>query len=135
MASVSRGESLTSPGPTEPGNYILNSNEDPCYENVAALGAEYIGYTLAANEQAGALRSLFLEETVHPGSFPRSLKAKEYGRLISPDRCSIPLVSFQAKTRPSIAMRLDIVSERCSAVIYRLRTSASGTPNRAPVMK
>jgi hypothetical protein len=49
------------PGPDEPGNYILNSNEDPCYENVAALGAEYIGYTLVANEQAGPLRSLFLE--------------------------------------------------------------------------
>ena len=26
---------------------------------MAALGAEYIGYTLVANEQAGALRSLF----------------------------------------------------------------------------
>jgi hypothetical protein len=49
------------PGPDEPGNYILTSNEDPCYENVAALGAEYIGYTLVANEQAGPLRSLFLE--------------------------------------------------------------------------
>jgi hypothetical protein len=41
--------------------YILQSNEDPCYENVAALGAEYIGYTLVANEQAGPLLSLFLE--------------------------------------------------------------------------
>jgi hypothetical protein len=49
------------PGPDEPGNYILNSDEDPCYENVAAMGAEYIGYTLVANEQAGPLHSLFLE--------------------------------------------------------------------------
>ncbi len=49
------------PGPDKLGNYILQSNEDPCYENVAALGAEYIGYTLVANEQAGPLRSLFLE--------------------------------------------------------------------------
>src|SRR5579863_6701471 len=32
------------PGRDEPGNYILKSNEDPCYENVAALGKEYIGY-------------------------------------------------------------------------------------------
>ena len=49
------------PGPDKLAAYILNSDEDPCYENVAALGAEYIGYTLVANEQAGPLRSLFLE--------------------------------------------------------------------------
>ena len=49
------------PGPDLVGKYILNSSEDPCYENVAALGAEYIGYTLVANGQAGPLRSLFLE--------------------------------------------------------------------------
>ena len=48
-------------GPDLPGNYVLNSNEDPCYENVAGLGAEYIGYTLVGNEEAGPLRSLFLE--------------------------------------------------------------------------
>lgn len=49
------------PGPDKLGNYILQWNEDPCYENVAALGAEYIGYTFVGNEQAGPLRSLFLE--------------------------------------------------------------------------
>ena len=47
--------------PDAPGNYILNSNEDPCYENVAALGAEFIGWTLVANEEAGPERSLWLE--------------------------------------------------------------------------
>lgn len=49
------------PGPDTVGNYILHSNEDPCYENVAAMGAEYIGYTFVGNEQAGPLISLFLE--------------------------------------------------------------------------
>lgn len=49
------------PGPDRPGEYILNSGDDPCYENVAALGPEYIGWTLVANEQSGPLRSLFLE--------------------------------------------------------------------------
>ena len=49
------------PGPDVAGEYILNSNEDPCYENVAALGPEYIGWTLVANEEAGPLRSLYLE--------------------------------------------------------------------------
>lgn len=47
--------------PDAPGDYILNSAEDPCYENVAALGAELIGWTLVANEEAGPEKSLWLE--------------------------------------------------------------------------
>ena len=49
------------PGPDTSGLYLLNSSEDPCYENVAALGAEYIGWTLVANEQGGPKVSLYLE--------------------------------------------------------------------------
>lgn len=49
------------PGADVCGDYILNSSEDPCYENVAALGAELIGWTLVANEEAAPERSLFLE--------------------------------------------------------------------------
>lgn len=49
------------PGPDVPGNYILRSDEDPCYENVAALGAEYIGWTYAGNEADGPEKSIFLE--------------------------------------------------------------------------
>lgn len=49
------------PGPDRLGEYILHSNEDPCYENVAALGPEYIGWTLVGNEQGGPFVSLFLE--------------------------------------------------------------------------
>jgi hypothetical protein len=49
------------PGPDVCGEYILNSDQDPCYENVAALGAELIGWTLVANEEAAPERSLFLE--------------------------------------------------------------------------
>ena len=41
------------PGADVPGDYILHSDEDPCYENVAALGQEYIGWSFAGNEQAG----------------------------------------------------------------------------------
>ena len=48
-------------GPDVAGNFILNSQEDPCYENVAALGKEYIGWSLVANEQAGPLKSLYIE--------------------------------------------------------------------------
>lgn len=49
------------PGPDTPGEYILHSEEDPSYENVAALGEEYIGWSLVANEQGGSLRSVYLE--------------------------------------------------------------------------
>jgi hypothetical protein len=49
------------PGPDISGNYILQSNDDPCYENVAALGPEFLGWTLVANEESGPTRSLFLE--------------------------------------------------------------------------
>ena len=49
------------PGPDVTGLYLLNSSEDPCYENVAALGAEYIGWTLVANEQGGPKACLYLE--------------------------------------------------------------------------
>jgi hypothetical protein len=49
------------PGPDVPGDYILSSADDPCYENVSALGPEYIGWTLVANEQGGPETSLYLQ--------------------------------------------------------------------------
>lgn len=49
------------PGPDVPGDYILHSNEDPCYENVAALGPEYIGWTYAGQEGGGPEHSIFLQ--------------------------------------------------------------------------
>jgi hypothetical protein len=49
------------PGPDVCGDYILNSEDDPSYENIAALGPELIGWTLVANEEAAPERSLFLE--------------------------------------------------------------------------
>ncbi len=49
------------PGPDVAGDSILRSDQDPCYENVAALGPEYIGWSLVANEEAGPLRSVYLQ--------------------------------------------------------------------------
>ena len=49
------------PGPDVWGDYILNSAEDPCYENVAALGPEMIGWTLVGNEEGGVEKSVWLE--------------------------------------------------------------------------
>ncbi len=80
------------PGPDVSGNYILGSNGDPCYENVAALGAEYIGYALVGNEQAGPLRSLFLEadgssrELASQPEGPASWAPDLVGQLFDPSR-------------------------------------------------
>lgn len=49
-------------GPDTPGRYILGAAGDPSWETVAALGPEFLGWTLVANEQAGPERSLFLDE-------------------------------------------------------------------------
>jgi hypothetical protein len=49
------------PGPDVAGEYLLRSSEDPCYENVAALGKEYIGWTLVSSDGAGPMRSVYLE--------------------------------------------------------------------------
>jgi hypothetical protein len=61
------------PGPDTAGDFILASDEDPSYENVAGLGAEYIGWALVANEEAGPLRSLFLD----PAGKSRQLHAAD----------------------------------------------------------
>lgn len=57
-----RFERVSHPGPDALGQYILNSTEDPCYENVAALGPEYVGWTLVANEESTPQRCLYLDE-------------------------------------------------------------------------
>ena len=63
------------PGPDHVGMYILNSADDPCYENIAALGPEYVGWTLVANEQGGPQTSLYLE----PNGMSREIAGKPNG--------------------------------------------------------
>ncbi len=76
------------PGPDIPGEYILNSDEDPSYENVAALGPEFIGWTLVANEETAPQKSLWLEAdgtSREFGADPQSLWAPDLtGRLLDP---------------------------------------------------
>ena len=76
--------------PDAPGNYILNSAEDPCYENVAALGAELIGWTLVANEEAGPQKTLWLEADGRSRQLPSDAQAiwapDLTGRLFDPER-------------------------------------------------
>ncbi len=78
------------PGPDRLSDYILNSDEDPSYENVAALGEELIGWTLVANEQAGPLKSLWLEADGKSRQLPdnpQGLWAPDLtGRLFDPRR-------------------------------------------------
>ena len=72
------------PGPDVPGEYILGSIDDPCYENVAALGPEFIGWTLVANEESGPERSLFLE----PDGTSRELHNEPAQAAWAPDELS-----------------------------------------------
>jgi hypothetical protein len=77
-----------SPGPDVAGEYILKSREDPCYENIAPLGAEYIGWSLVANEEAGSLGSIYLEAdgtSRQPKKNPQAEWAPDLeGRLFDP---------------------------------------------------
>ncbi|HXH48333.1 MAG TPA: hypothetical protein VNM47_03085 [Terriglobia bacterium] len=76
------------PGPDVYGNYILESDEDPCYENVAALGPEFIGWTLVANGDTGPEGAMWLEPDGVSREFgrdPQSLWAPDKtGRLFDP---------------------------------------------------
>jgi hypothetical protein len=78
------------PGPDLCGEYIVNSDEDPCYENIAALGAELIGWTLVANEESGPEKSLWLEadgKSRQLAPAPEALWAPDTnGRVFDPRR-------------------------------------------------
>ena len=76
------------PGPDAYGSYILESDGDPCYENMAALGPEFIGWTLVANGDTGPQGAMWLEPDGTSREFggnPQSLWAPDMtGRLFEP---------------------------------------------------
>lgn len=78
------------PGPDKLGEYILQSSEDPCYENIAALGPEYTGWTLVSDDGVGGMQSLWLEpdgKTRQFGPAKENLWAPDVnGRLFEPSR-------------------------------------------------
>jgi len=82
------------PRPDTVGQYVLSSDEDPCYENIAALGLEYTGWTLVSDEGVGPEKSLWLEAdgtSREFGSDPISLWAPDVtGRRFEP-RPLLPL--------------------------------------------
>ena len=103
------------PGPDVCGDYILNSDEDPCYENVAALGPEFIGWTLVANEEAGPERSLFLEADGTSRQMAAGAQAAWApdltGRLFVP----APVPAFRVPLRVCSRLQQADVSGRVSA--------------------
>ena len=76
------------PRPDTLGQYILSSDEDPSYENIAALGPEYTGWTLVSDEGVGPQKSLWLEadgKSRQFGTDPISLWAPDVtGRRFEP---------------------------------------------------
>lgn len=79
-----RREKSWSSRPDTPGDYILAAQGDPSWETVAALGPEYLGWTLVGNEQGGPERSLFLE----PDGTSRELNNRPPNAAWSPDQLS-----------------------------------------------
>ncbi len=129
-------ESPYRPGPDRLAAYILNSNEDPCYENVAALGPEYIGWTLVANEESGPRGSLFLQADGVSRKYPEASNAEE---AWAPDLESALFDPLQIlpDTYPELlcATSRASASEHCSADTCRLRTPAFGIRICDRVMK
>jgi hypothetical protein len=78
------------PAPDVLGNYILDSSDDPAYENVAALGPGYSGWTLVANGETGPRGCLWLEAdgcSRELGTDAQSLWAPDLtGPLFDPER-------------------------------------------------
>jgi hypothetical protein len=93
--------------PDRLGAYILNSSQDPCYENVGALGAEYIGWTLVSDDGVGVIKSLWLEPDGKSRQMvddPQNLWAPDTkGRLFDPYRF-LPL-PFYYSYKPGYSKR------------------------------
>ncbi len=135
------------PGPDHLGQYILNSVEDPCYENIAALGPEYVGWTLVSDEGVGPMKSLWLEpdgKTRQFGADTQSLWAPDLtGRLFEPTRLlSLPfLYSYEPgwSKRTMLGGFLpaaDIgVWNAENKVGYEVMMVLSATPDRKPIAR
>jgi hypothetical protein len=90
VATPIRLERSQVPGPDVAGQFILGSGDDPCYENVAALGPEYTGWSLVANEEAGPLGCVYLQadgSSRQPARNPQNDWAPDLeGALFDPQR-------------------------------------------------
>src|SRR5579871_1673530 len=77
-------------GPDTLGQYVLNSDQDPSFENLAGLGKEYTGWTLVSDDGVGALKSIWLEadgKSRQVSDDPQASWAPDTnGRLFEPGR-------------------------------------------------
>ena len=135
------------PGPDLLGQYILDSSEDPCYEHVAALGPEYIGWSLVSDEALGPMKSLWLEADGRSRQFgndPQSLWAPDAkGRLFEPSR--LIALPFLYSYKPGYSKRTmlggflpaaDIgVWNAENKVGYEVMMVMSSAPERKPIAR
>ena len=94
-------------GPDVAGQYVLNSSQDPSYEVLAGLGAEYTGWTLVSDDGVGVLKSIWLEEDGKSRQFSEDQQASwapdTSGRLFEPFRfLSLP---YLYKLSPGFSKR------------------------------
>lgn len=77
-------------GPDTLGQYVLSSDQDPSFENLAGLGKEYTGWTLVSDDGVGALKSIWLEadgKSRQVSDDPQAAWAPDTnGRLFEPAR-------------------------------------------------
>ena len=135
------------PGPDQLGQYILDSAEDPSYENLAALGPEYIGWTLVSDEGLGPMKSLWLEpdgKSRQYGDDPQSLWAPDLkGRLFEPTR--LLALPFLYKYQPGYSKRTMLGGFLPAADIgvwnvengvgYEVMMVLSSSPDRKPIAR
>jgi hypothetical protein len=135
------------PGPDQLGQYILDSAEDPSYENLAALGPEYIGWTLVSDEGLGPMKSLWLEpdgKSRQYGDDPQSLWAPDLkGRLFEPTH--LLALPFLYKYQPGYSKRTMLGGFLPAADIgvwnvengvgYEVMMVLSSSPDRKPIAR
>ena len=118
-------------GPDLPGQYLLDAAGDPTWETVAALGPEFLGWTLVANEQAGPERSLFLDEQGNSRELNNIPQPRPPGHPTSSAPSSTSASSSPATTSSSGAIARATASAPCSAATPPPPTSASGMRSSA----
>jgi hypothetical protein len=134
-------------GPDTLGQYVLDSDQDPSYENLAGLGKEYTGWTLVSDDGVGALKSIWLEadgKSRQGSDDPQAAWAPDTnGRLFEPFRLlSLP---FLYTLKPGYSKRTmlggflpaaDIgVWNPDNAVGYEVMMALSDSGDRKPVAR
>ncbi len=111
------------PRPDTVGQYILASDEDPSYENIAALGPEYTGWTLVSDEGVGPRARFGWNQTARAGNTTIIRWSHGLPIPLADDLTPLPfcLSLISMPTSPATA------SEPCSGASCPLQISVYGT--------